>query len=399
MKPPEPRPEPWPYRADPPGRYWGAYHVYQERGGELRLRDDISGFVSGGENEGDISRFYFFCVAFDQLRKEHITGDFAELGVYKGHTASLLAKMARRMGTTAWLLDTFEGFNAADFTGPDAAERVRFTDTSLEAVRKLVGEDNVRYVPGYFPESAAQMPDDLKFALVHIDCDLYSPISNALRYFYPRVLPGGYLIVHDYASLAWAGAEQAVDQFFADKPEAVIPLTDGGGSAVVRKSRVGGAKHGWLAARRRLLVSSEWKQAGNGGVRELLGPGWSGNEPWGVWGIGPSHRLRLYFADPPAGDVVAEFRGGAALAGTRETQEVAVCIGDARIATWTFTRDKNSAERTAIIPGNLVTDSDEGPMVEIEFRPASIAPLNELDPSSKDDRALGMSLVELRVRL
>ena len=82
-----------------------------------------------------------------------------------------------------------------------------------------------------------QMPNDLKFALVHIDCDLYTPIVNALNYFYPRLMPGGYLIIHDYFSLAWDGAEKAVDEFFADKFEPVIPLTDGCGSAVIRKAR------------------------------------------------------------------------------------------------------------------------------------------------------------------
>src|ERR1035438_4588533 len=99
MKPPMPAPRPtrWPYRADPPGRYWEAYHVYQARGGQMRLEEDIRGFISGGANEGDISRFYFFWLAFDQLTKEGVKGEFAELGTYKGNTATLLATMARRM--------------------------------------------------------------------------------------------------------------------------------------------------------------------------------------------------------------------------------------------------------------------------------------------------------------
>ena len=57
---------------------------------------------------------------------------------------------------------------------------------------------------------------------VHMDCDLYVRMPRALDYFYDRMLPGGYLIVHDSCSLASQGAEQAVDEFFADKPGAVI---------------------------------------------------------------------------------------------------------------------------------------------------------------------------------
>ena len=52
--------------------------------------------------------------------KEGVRGDIAELGTYKGDTATVLAAMARRMGTTAWILDTFEGFNPADLKGVDA---------------------------------------------------------------------------------------------------------------------------------------------------------------------------------------------------------------------------------------------------------------------------------------
>ena len=235
-----PRPPHWPHRADPPGRYWNNYDLYQRRGGLIRLEDDVAGLLDGRPLYTDIARFYFFSIAFDQLMKERIFGDVAELGAYKGQTATLLAKMARRMGTTAWVIDTFEGFNAADLKGMDESRKMEFADTSLESVRALVGDQNVRFVKGYFPESATQMPDDRRYCLVHIDCDLYQPIFEALKYFYPRLLPGGYMIVHDYASLAWDGAERAVDEFFADKPEAAMPLTDGGGSVVIRKARAPG---------------------------------------------------------------------------------------------------------------------------------------------------------------
>ena len=93
-----------------------------------------------------MARFYFFCLLFDQIIKEGLRGDIAELGVYRGNTATFLAKIARRLGTTAYLLDTFEGFNKADLTGIDATASMGFTDTSLEAVRNLVGEDGVRYI-------------------------------------------------------------------------------------------------------------------------------------------------------------------------------------------------------------------------------------------------------------
>jgi hypothetical protein len=49
--------------------------------------------------------------------------------------------------------------------------------------------------------------------------------------------PKGFLIVHDYSSLHWPGAEQAVDEFFADKPENIVLMLDISGSIIVRKQK------------------------------------------------------------------------------------------------------------------------------------------------------------------
>jgi hypothetical protein len=392
-----PCPTHWPYRADPPGRYWGNYNLYQLRGGLVRLEDDIKGFNAGRRGEGDISRFYFLCVAFDQIMKEGVRGDVAELGVYKGNTATMLATMARRMGTTAWMLDTFEGFNPGDLTGIDASHRMEFADTSLEAVRALVGDENVRYVKGYFPNSAAQMPGDLSFSLVHIDCDLYAPIVHALNYFYPRLVPGGYLIVHDYGSLAWDGAEKAVDEFFADKPEPVMPLTDGCGSVVIRKARSAAGRSNWLMQRRCAKFSGQWTSASLGGLMDVLDSGWSGAEPWGVWGVGASHTLNLYMVQPPAGDFQVDIDGATALVGPRRSQVIDVFAAGKLLATWQFSLERNRTQRSVTVPAAAVTVGDWGyPVLRLEFCPREVAPITELDPAREDSRSLGLALYAIR---
>jgi hypothetical protein len=154
--------------------------------------------------------------------------------VYKGNTASLLVELARFFNTTAYLLDTYEGFSNEDMIG-EAEQTQPFSDTSLEAVRSLVGEKNVNYVKGRFPGTANAIPDAERFCLVNLDCDLYAPFSAALDYFYPRLLPGGFLVMHDYSSLHWPLVEKAVDEFFSDKPERPILIPDKSGTAVVRR--------------------------------------------------------------------------------------------------------------------------------------------------------------------
>ena len=225
----------WPHQAHMPQRYNDNFKRYLENGGIVVPEQFVRGFAPAGFT-GDASRFFAFCLAFDQIMKEGLAGDVAELGVYKGHTASLLAQFARAAQRTLFLLDTFDGFDARDLSNIDAGKSMEFADTSLEEVRSFVGTDRTRYIQGFFPDTADQLPPDGSYCLVHLDCDLYAPTYAALAYFYPRLVPGGYIIVHDYGSLRWDGLEKAIEEFFADKPEFPIMLPDSCGSAVVRKS-------------------------------------------------------------------------------------------------------------------------------------------------------------------
>ncbi len=388
----------WPYRADRPQRYLGNYGIYRRIGGPVDLESFVQGFVAGGTNQSDMARFYFFCLAFDQIVKEDLKGDLAELGVYKGNTATLLAGIARARGSTAYLLDTFTGFNKKDIKGVDAAAREEaFSDTSLEAVRALVGEGNVRYIPGYFPETAAQIPGNASFCLVHIDCDLYAPIFSALEYFYPRLVPGGYLIVHDYTSLHWNGAERAVDEFFADKPEPVIPLPDGAGSVVIRKFRQPQSGDNWIVRKRAMLLRDEWVSAGNGGLRDLLGIGWSGPEPWGVWGSGEIHELHLVIPGDAAGEIELQADVHVALVGSRTSQEVDVLLDGEGYAKWTFTRSNNRGVRSVRLPVPAANSQRDGMRaMKVVFRPASVAAPVDLDPSMTERRPVGLALHRVR---
>ena len=196
---------------------------------------DASGFLAGNRehNGSDLTRFYFLNTACEMLAKEGVPGNVAELGVYKGNTACILAPFARTQGKRLYLFDTFEGFATQDIERPSQIRA--FSDTSLDAVRQLVGDQGVQYVVGHFPGSTNQIDDDLKFCLVHIDCDLYEPTAAGLAYFYPRLSRGGMLIIHDYLSPHWPGLTRAVDRFLSDKPERLIPIPDRAGSVALRK--------------------------------------------------------------------------------------------------------------------------------------------------------------------
>ena len=187
-------------------------------------------------DRADLARLLMFLENARILEQEGIAGSLAELGVYKGTTAKLLHELMP--ARTLWLFDTFEGFDARDLAHErrGASEGFRFDDTSLEAVLRHVGaSDTVRACKGRFPETAAHVPDGERFALVHLDADLLKPTADALAFFYPRMSPGGFIVLHDYGSGAWPGIAQAADAFFKDKPEGIVRIPDKSGTAVVRR--------------------------------------------------------------------------------------------------------------------------------------------------------------------
>lgn len=187
-------------------------------------------------NKGDLNRFYSLILNLQQLLDEGIKGDFAELGVYQGTTASVIAHYAKKGNRTFFLFDTFEGFDRRDLVDIDAPNTSDFSDTSYTAVSNFVGNKEIcKYCIGYFPESVTEEASSRNFAFVHLDCDLYKPMCDALKFFWPRLSNGGLLFLHDYSSGHWEGAKKAIDDFCQETGCFVVLLPDKSGTAVIRK--------------------------------------------------------------------------------------------------------------------------------------------------------------------
>lgn len=152
-----------------------------------------------------------------------VPGALAEVGVYRGGTAYLLARA--RPERALYLFDTFSGMPTTDPV-MDVHREGDFADTSLESVRRFVAADSAIFRPGMFPNSAAGL-EDQRFALVHVDCDIYSSVRACCEWFYPRMNPGGVMAFDDYGVKSCPGARRAIDEFFRDKPERPIPSMKG----------------------------------------------------------------------------------------------------------------------------------------------------------------------------
>lgn len=157
------------------------------------------------------------------LSTRKLPGDIAEVGVYRGGSAKLIASL--KGGKTLHLFDTFKGLPTvrADL---DIHKEADFNDTSLEAVQRYLSPySGMLYYQGFFPDSASELAKTpTRFSLVHLDVDIYQSTKAGLEFFYPRMVKGAVIISHDYRSLGCPGVRAAIDEFFADKPESVIEL-------------------------------------------------------------------------------------------------------------------------------------------------------------------------------
>lgn len=156
----------------------------------------------------------------------HIQGDIAEVGVFRGGTARILAEASQATDKLVHLFDTFSGMPPTD-PAKDLHREGDFGDTSLEQVRDYLYDcDKVRFYPGLFPDTAKPL-EALTFSLVHVDTDIYRSVKDCCEWFYPRLRPGGIMVFDDYGFPSCPGAKLAVEEFFMDKPEKPFYLQTG----------------------------------------------------------------------------------------------------------------------------------------------------------------------------
>jgi len=163
-----------------------------------------------------------------------VRGDIAEVGVYKGGTALLMASVLQGTGKELHLFDTFSGMPHTTYD-IDLHRPGDFSDTATEEVARLLSVfAGVRLYPGIFPDTVPKGWETKVFSYVHVDVDIFSSARDCCRFFYPRMSQGGIMIFDDYGFPSCPGIRQAVDEYFDtvhDKP-VYLPT----GQALVIKS-------------------------------------------------------------------------------------------------------------------------------------------------------------------
>ncbi len=185
---------------------------------------------------GDFVRIAALELAANEIISKKIQGSIAEVGVYKGDFAAVVNQLfpTRKM----YLFDTFEGFDSRDVKKEQennfSTGEQDFSGTSVDLVLgKMTTPENCIVKKGFFPETAAGVED--AFVFVSLDTDLYDPILAGLHFFYPKLIKGGYIFVHDYNNDSYKGAKRAVQEFCAETGVGFTPLPDMSGTAIITK--------------------------------------------------------------------------------------------------------------------------------------------------------------------
>ena len=146
-------------------------------------------------------------------------GEMAEVGVYQGCSAKIISTASE--GVPLHLFDTFEGLPAPD-TNEHARMRKGHYAASLPSVRAFLADQSaISFYPGLFPGTTGPCRR-VAFSFVHLDVDLRSSTLACLEFFYPRMLPGGVILTHDFSYLD--GVRGAFAEFLDGRGERPIEL-------------------------------------------------------------------------------------------------------------------------------------------------------------------------------
>lgn len=143
---------------------------------------------------------------------------------------------------TFWLLDTFAGIDDR-FVTDEERGRAKLAESDgklasgvytadLEGVKANFAEwERVRFVVGSIPETLPEVTAE-RVAFLHIDMNCAPPEVAALRHFWPRLAPGGVVLLDDYAYRGFEPQKRAMDEVAGELGVDVLSLPTGQGLIV-----------------------------------------------------------------------------------------------------------------------------------------------------------------------
>ncbi len=152
-----------------------------------------------------------FCV--EDVLQRGIPGDFIETGVWRGGSCIFMRAILKVYGVTdriVWVADSFQGLPSPDSEhypldkGLDLSGLPELAVSRPEVAHNFerfdLLDDQVQFLEGWFKDTLAAAPIK-QLAVLRLDGDLYQSTMEALVALYPKLTPGGYIIIDDYGAV------------------------------------------------------------------------------------------------------------------------------------------------------------------------------------------------------
>jgi hypothetical protein len=198
--------------------------LYQDNSEERKSAVEGWGWPNRAHSMIGVRRFNNLESCFEHVLANQVPGDLIETGVWRGGaTIFMRALLAAHEveDRSVWVADSFEGMPVPNLEKYPADQGLDFSAEprlriSVDEVRRNFArygllDERVKFIEGWFSESLPNAPIE-RLAILRLDGDLYESTLDALANLYPRVSPGGCVIIDDN----WVPAcRQAVDEYRA----------------------------------------------------------------------------------------------------------------------------------------------------------------------------------------
>ncbi|MGI8959614.1 MAG: TylF/MycF/NovP-related O-methyltransferase [Bryobacteraceae bacterium] len=191
---------------------------------DLKSRQEGRDWPADGETMIGVKRLENIRYCILEALGNNVPGDVIETGVWRGGACIFMRailKVADDRSRRVWVADSFEGLPHATLAADrkdkiaSAASRWQELAVSIEDVKANFAkygllDDRVCFLKGWFKDTLPRAPIE-RLAVARLDGDMYESTWDALSALYPKLSPGGFLIVDDYND--WPVCRQAVDEY------------------------------------------------------------------------------------------------------------------------------------------------------------------------------------------
>lgn len=188
-------------------------------------RDQGMDYTTDAETMIGVARLDNLQACVTEVLRDGVPGDLIETGVWRGGASIFMRAVLKAYGIsdrTVWVADSFAGLpkpdpvrypaDADDELWKASALAVPLADVKANFAAYGLLDEQVRFLVGWFRDTLPAAPVE-RLAVLRLDGDLYQSTTEALSALYPRLSPGGYVIVDDYGAME--SCRRAVDDFRA----------------------------------------------------------------------------------------------------------------------------------------------------------------------------------------